>query len=92
MQLVDEAQALALYDAMGATIIVSGGSAANTIAGLASFGAEGAFVGKVRADEAGHAFAHDIKAAGVHFATAPALMDRRPRGASSWLLPTGKER
>ena len=62
MQLVDEEQALALYDAMGATMIVSGGSAANTIAGLASFGAKGAFVGKVRADEAGHAFAHDIKA------------------------------
>ena len=56
MQLVDEAQALALYDAMGATMIVSGGSAANTIAGLASFGAKGAFVGKVRADEAGNAF------------------------------------
>jgi adenosine kinase len=73
MQLVDEAQALALYNAMGATVIVSGGSAANTIAGLASFGAKGAFVGKVRADEAGHAFTHDIKAAGVHFATAPAL-------------------
>jgi sugar/nucleoside kinase (ribokinase family) len=73
MQLVDEEQALALYDAMGATMIVSGGSAANTIAGLASFGGKGAFVGKVRADEAGHAFAHDIKAAGVHFSTAPAL-------------------
>ncbi len=72
MQLVDEAQAQSLYDAMGATTIVSGGSAANTIAGLASFGGKGAFVGKVRADEAGQAFAHDIKAAGVHFATAPA--------------------
>ena len=69
MQLVDEAQAEALYDAMGATTIVSGGSAANTIAGVASFGGKGAFVGKVRADEAGHAFAHDIKEAGVHFAT-----------------------
>lgn len=73
MQLVDEDQALSLYNAMGATVIVSGGSAANTIAGLASFGAKGAFVGKVRADEAGQAFTHDIKAAGVHFATAPAL-------------------
>ncbi len=69
MQLVDEAQAQSLYDAMGATTIISGGSAANTIAGLASFGGNGAFVGKVRDDEAGRAFAHDIKAAGVHFAT-----------------------
>jgi adenosine kinase len=69
MQLVDEEQALALYDAMSATTIVSGGSAANTVAGLASFGARAAFVGKVRDDEAGHAFTHDIKAVGVHFAT-----------------------
>jgi adenosine kinase len=69
MQLVDEARALALYDAMGATTIISGGSAANTVAGLASFGNTAAFVGKVRNDEAGHAFTHDIKAVGVHFAT-----------------------
>jgi sugar/nucleoside kinase (ribokinase family) len=74
MQLVDEQQAQWLYDAMGATTIVSGGSAANTIAGLASFGGKGVFVGKVAADEAGRAFAHDIKAAGVHFAT-PAAGD-----------------
>jgi sugar/nucleoside kinase (ribokinase family) len=72
MQLVDEQQAQWLYDAMGATTIVSGGSAANTIAGLASFGGKGVFVGKVAADEAGRAFAHDIKATGVHFATPPA--------------------
>jgi len=74
MQLVDEAAAQALYDAMGATTIVSGGSAANTIAGLASFGGKGAFIGKVRDDEAGRAFAHDIKATGVHFST-PASQD-----------------
>jgi sugar/nucleoside kinase (ribokinase family) len=72
MQLVDEAQAGALYDAMGATTIISGGSAANTVVGVASFGGKAAFVGKVRADEAGREFAHDIKAAGVHFATAAA--------------------
>ena len=72
MQLIDEAQAQALYDAMGPARIVSGGSAANTIAGLACFGGLGAFVGKVRADDAGHAFGHDIKAAGVSFATPPA--------------------
>ncbi len=72
MQLVDEERAQWLYDAMGATTIVSGGSAANTIAGLASLGGVGAFVGKVAADEAGRAFAHDIRAAGVHFSTAPA--------------------
>jgi sugar/nucleoside kinase (ribokinase family) len=73
MQLVDEARALALYDAMGATTIVSGGSAANTVAGLASFGAKAAFLGKVRDDEAGHAFTHDIRAMGVHFPTPAAI-------------------
>ncbi|WP_374546048.1 adenosine kinase [Rhodoblastus sp.] len=72
MQLVDEAQAQWLYDAMGATTITSGGSAANTIAGLSSFGGLGAFVGKVASDEAGRAFAHDIRSVGVHFATPPA--------------------
>jgi sugar/nucleoside kinase (ribokinase family) len=86
MQLIDEERAQALYDAMGATTIVSGGSAANTIAGLASFGAKGAFIGKVRADEAGHAFAHDIKAAGVHFSTPPA--QEGPATASCLILVT----
>jgi sugar/nucleoside kinase (ribokinase family) len=72
MQLVDQDQAQSLYDAMGATTITSGGSAANTIAGVASFGGKGAFVGKVSTDEAGAAFGHDIRAAGVHFSTQPA--------------------
>ena len=51
---------------------VSGGSAANTIVGAASLGARAAFIGKVRDDELGRAFAHDIRAAGVSFATPPA--------------------
>jgi len=73
MQLVDEARAQTLYEAMSAATIVSGGSAANTIAGLASLGGKGAFVGKIAADEAGRAFAHDIRATGVHFSTEPAV-------------------
>jgi sugar/nucleoside kinase (ribokinase family) len=72
MTLIDEARAEKLYAAMGAGTIISGGSAANTIVGLASFGASTAFIGKVRADESGHAFAHDIRAIGVHFPTAAA--------------------
>ncbi len=72
MALVDEAAADALYAAMGPSTIVSGGSAANTVVGVASLGGRAAFVGKVRDDEAGRAFAHDIRAAGVGFATAPA--------------------
>ncbi|QGM46851.1 adenosine kinase [Methylocystis heyeri] len=69
MQLVDEARAAELYAAMGPTTIASGGSAANTMAGLASLGARTAFVGKVKDDEAGREFAHDIRKAGVSFDT-----------------------
>jgi sugar/nucleoside kinase (ribokinase family) len=69
MQLVDEARAAALYAGMGPTTIISGGSAANTMAGLASFGRSAAFVGKVRKDAKGEEFAHDIRKAGVAFDT-----------------------
>ena len=69
MQLIDEARADALYAEMGPTTIVSGGSAANTMAGLASLGARVAFVGKVKEDDAGREFAHDIRKAGVVFET-----------------------
>jgi sugar/nucleoside kinase (ribokinase family) len=69
MQLVDEARAADLYAKMGPTTVVSGGSAANTMAGLASFGRAVAFVGKVKDDEAGREFAHDIRQAGVAFDT-----------------------
>jgi sugar/nucleoside kinase (ribokinase family) len=57
---------------MGPAVEVSGGSAANTIAGVASFGARGAFIGKVKDDELGRVFAHDIRAAGVAYDTPPA--------------------
>jgi sugar/nucleoside kinase (ribokinase family) len=69
MALIDEVQATAIYKAMGPATEISGGSAANTIAGLASFGARAAFVGKVRDDQLGHVFGHDIKAAHVTFDT-----------------------
>jgi sugar/nucleoside kinase (ribokinase family) len=72
MALIDEARAQAIYDAMGPAIEVSGGSAANTIVGLSSLGGRGAFVGKVKDDGLGRAFSHDIRAAGVAFATPPA--------------------
>ena len=57
---------------MGPAVEVSGGSAANTIVGVASLGARAAFVGKVKDDELGRVFAHDIRAAGVAFDTPPA--------------------
>ena len=57
---------------MGQAVEKSGGSAANTIVGVAGFGARAAFVGKVKDDKLGQAFAHDIRAAGVAFDTPPA--------------------
>ncbi len=69
MQLVDETRASELYAGMGPTTVVSGGSAANTMAGLASLGSRAAFFGKVKDDEAGREFAHDIRRAGVGFDT-----------------------
>src|SRR5947208_11853231 len=72
MVLIDEARAQSLYAAMGPAIEISGGSAANTVVGVASFGAAAAFIGKVRDDELGRTFGHDIRAAGVSFATPPA--------------------
>lgn len=72
MALIDETQATRIYDSMGPAIEVSGGSAANTIVGVANFGARAAFVGKVKKDPVGDAFTHDIRAAGVDFTTPPA--------------------
>ncbi len=69
MTLIDEATAEKLYDAMGQTIVVSGGSAANTIIGAAALGARAGFVGKVKQDSLGQMFAHDIRAAKVVFET-----------------------
>ncbi len=72
MALIDEARAQAIYDAMGPAIETSGGSAANTIVGLASLGSRAAFIGKVKDDELGRTFAHDIRAAGAAYTTPPA--------------------
>ena len=72
MALIDEGRAQAIYAAMGPAIETSGGSAANTIVGLASLGSRSAFIGKVKDDELGRTFAHDIRAAGATFTTSPA--------------------
>jgi adenosine kinase len=57
---------------MGPAVEMSGGSAANTIVGIAGFGCRAAFIGKLKDDGLGHAFSHDIRAAGVTFTTPPA--------------------
>jgi sugar/nucleoside kinase (ribokinase family) len=67
MQLIEPDQAARLYENMGPAIEVSGGSAANTCAGLASFGSRAAFLGKVADDGLGKVFTHDLRASGVHF-------------------------
>ena len=72
MALIDEARAQTIYAAMGPAVESSGGSAANTIVGVASFGAKAAFVGKVKNDDLGGIFTHDIRAANVAFDTSPA--------------------
>lgn len=71
MMLVDPAQSAALYAKMSAGVEASGGSAANTIAGLASLGGKGAFMGKVADDKLGEVFAHDMRAIGARFENAP---------------------
>jgi len=72
MTLIDEPTAERLYKAMGSATRVSGGSAGNTIAGLGSLGAACGYIGKLRDDELGAAFRHDLLASGVRFPTAMA--------------------
>ncbi len=72
MTLIDTDRAREIYKSMGPAVEVSGGSAANTLAGLASLGGTGAYIGKVRNDQLGGVFTHDIQAAGVDFRSWPA--------------------
>ena len=80
MHLVDEARARVLYEAMGQGVEISGGSAANTVVGVASFGGRAHYVGKVRDDQLGDVFGHDLRATGVGYDT--------PRATSG--PPTGR--
>lgn len=87
MALIDEARAAAIYRDMGQATTMSGGSAANTIVGIASFGGRAAYVGKVKQDEVGTLYTHDIRAAGVAFGTTPATDG--PATGCSYILVTG---
>lgn len=87
MSLIDEARAAAIYKDMGPATEVSGGSAANTIVGIGSLGARAAYVGKVKEDQIGNLYVHDIRAAGVAFNT-PAAKDG-PATGCSYILVTG---
>lgn len=77
MTLIDADGATSLYGDMAPGIEMSGGSAANTIAGVASLGGRAAYIGKVRNDQLGEVFAHDIRATGVHYQT-PLAQDGPP--------------
>ena len=70
MRLMDEPTATGLYARMAAGLEMSGGSAANTVAGMAALGLKVGFIGQVADDELGEVFAHDIRATGVRFETA----------------------
>jgi len=91
MTLIEATEAATLYAAMGPAVEMSGGSAANTLAGLASFGGEGAFIGKVRDDQLGRIFRHDIGAIGVDFVTPPAA-DGAPTAMCLVLVTADGER
>jgi adenosine kinase len=86
MALIDEARAAAIYKDMGPGTEMSGGSGANTIVGLAGFGARAAFIGKVKNDQIGGLYTHDIRAAGVAFETRAA--ESGPATGCSYILVT----
>jgi sugar/nucleoside kinase (ribokinase family) len=90
MRLVDEVTIATLYADMGPATEISGGSAANTVVGIASFGGRCAFIGKVAEDEFGRIFGHDIRSAGVIFRT-PAATGGAPTARSLILVtPDGQ--
>ncbi|MEO1001506.1 MAG: adenosine kinase [Cyanobacteria bacterium J06638_7] len=72
MALVDEQQARRLYERLGPGLETSGGSAANTVAGIAQLGGQAGFIGRVRDDQLGAIFSHDIRSVGASYATPPA--------------------
>lgn len=91
MRLIEPEEAVSLYEAMGPGVEMSGGSAANTLAGLASLGGQGGFIGRVRDDQLGHVFRHDIKAVGVDFPVPPATTGA-PTGRSLIVVTSDGER
>ena len=86
MSLIDEARAAAIYRDMGPATEMSGGSAANTIVGIANLGARAAYVGKVKDDQIGKLYTHDIRAAGVAYETRAAASG--PATGCSYILVT----
>ena len=91
MRLVDEETSHLLYGEMGPGVEMSGGSAANTLVGVASLGGRAAFIGKVRDDQLGEVFGHDLRASGVDFRT-PAATSGPPTARCLILVTPDGER
>jgi sugar/nucleoside kinase (ribokinase family) len=91
MHLIEESRANELYAAMGPGIEISGGSAANTAVGVASFGGRAHYVGKVKDDQLGEVFGHDLRSTGVGFDTPPAV-DGSPTGRCLILVTPDAQR
>lgn len=92
MQLIDKPRAVELYSKMGPATEISGGSAANTIAGIAQLGQKTAYVGKVKDDQLGDIFAHDMKAQGADYETPRATGDAHETGRCMVLVSPDGER
>ncbi len=90
MRLIDTDEALRLYDKMGQTTRISGGSAGNTAAGIASLNGKPAYFGKVADDEIGDVYRHDMNNIGVHFKTTPLLNDLPSSRSMILITPDGE--
>jgi sugar/nucleoside kinase (ribokinase family) len=90
MTLIDEERANTLFKKMATTTVVSGGSAANTMAGIASLGGASAYIGKVFDDQLGAIFGRDMQAIGVHYATPPATMGASTACCMIFITPDGQ--
>ncbi|MFZ1429197.1 MAG: adenosine kinase [Geminicoccaceae bacterium] len=90
MTLIDAERSAFLYRRLGPAREVSGGSCANTIAGLASLGGRGAYIGRVRDDQLGQVFSHDIRAAGVTFRSPPSPSGPSTATSMIFVTPDGQ--
>ncbi|MFQ6005129.1 MAG: adenosine kinase [Woeseia sp.] len=90
MTLIDEARAHEIYDMMGPATEMSGGSVANTVAGFAILGGSASYIGRVRRDQLGEIFVHDMRSLGVDVRTAPAPDGRSTARSHILIDPDGQ--
>src|SRR6476469_9756798 len=90
MMLIDAERSEFLYRRLGPGREVSGGSCANTIAGLAALGGRGAYIGRIRDDQLGRVFSHDIRAAGVTFRSTPSASGPATATSMIFVTPDGQ--